>query len=228
MNPDQSNPGAREAAKLAVSMRACLTLNTCRSDPADSAMTWRLVSGKMPEITPEHVNKLKEPCTGFLCEISDDIYDFDFKAFKIRDIASNEVLFNMDDSGKLVGSVEPMMLEGEDMYRGIRYHFPAKFWNMKSIGTTLTFSVGDMPVRDFRMIERHYFRGKLIHSFDFTFGFVIPNSTNQWEAIYPVPKVSKKVVADILKSPWEVKSDTFFFSGRTLIKHHRAEYAYDD
>ena len=36
-------------------------------------------------------------------------------------------------------------------------------------------------VENFRMIERHYFRDRLIKSFDFTFGFVIPNSSNSWE-----------------------------------------------
>jgi hypothetical protein len=37
------------------------------------------------------------------------------------------------------------------------------------------------------MIERHYFRGELIKSFDFEFGFCIPNSTNTWNAVYDVP-----------------------------------------
>lgn len=66
------------------------------------------------------------------------------------------------------------------------------------------------------MIERHYFRDKyapmymptaileptaatactsslpprLIKSFDFAFGFCIPNSTNSWEAIYEMPPLS--------------------------------------
>ena len=59
------------------------------------------------------------------------------------------------------------------------------------------------------MIERHYFRNQLVKSFDFTFGcryftclcppvfcadsgrsassFVIPNSTNTWDAVYSLP-----------------------------------------
>jgi hypothetical protein len=49
---------------------------------------------------------------------------------------------------------------------------------------SLTFSVGPEPIENFRMIERHYFRDILIKSFDFNFGFCIPNSTNTWEAIY--------------------------------------------
>ena len=36
-------------------------------------------------------------------------------------------------------------------------------------------------VPSFRMIERHYFRNKLLKSFDFTLGFCMPKSRNTWE-----------------------------------------------
>ena len=32
------------------------------------------------------------------------------------------------------------------------------------------FTVGDKPVSNFRMIERHYFRERLLKNFDFDFG----------------------------------------------------------
>jgi len=39
------------------------------------------------------------------------------------------------------------------------------------------------------MIERHYHAGThaLLKSYDFNFSFCIPNSTNEWEAIYDLP-----------------------------------------
>lgn len=52
------------------------------------------------------------------------------------------------------------------------------------------FSVGEKPVNSFRMIERHYFGEKLLKSFDFNFGFCIPNSKNTCEHIYEFPKLS--------------------------------------
>lgn len=55
------------------------------------------------------------------------------------------------------------------------------FLDLGMIGTTLTFKVGMKEVPNFRMIERHYFRDKLIQSFDFKFSFCIPGSTNTWE-----------------------------------------------
>ena len=37
------------------------------------------------------------------------------------------------------------------------------------------------------MIERHYFKDKLLKSFDFTLGFCMPHSTNEWEVTRPPP-----------------------------------------
>ena len=49
------------------------------------------------------------------------------------------------------------------------------------------FTVGDKAVSNFRMIERHYFRDRLLKNFDFEFGFCIPNSKNTCEHIYEFP-----------------------------------------
>jgi hypothetical protein len=64
---------------------------------------------------------------------------------------------------------------------------------------SLTFSVGPQPLQEFRMIERHYYKDHLLKSFDFTFGYVMPNSVNSWEAIYNVPKLDKKMSASFFK-----------------------------
>jgi len=52
------------------------------------------------------------------------------------------------------------------------------------------FTVGEKPVSKFRMIERHYFRDRLLKSFDFEFGFVMPHSKNTMEHIYEFPTLS--------------------------------------
>ena len=76
------------------------------------------------------------------------------------------------------------------------------------------------------MVERHYFRGKVIRSYNFDFGFVIPNSTNSWEFIYDLPELDEDLKLEIQGAPWEVKSDSFFFAEGKLIIHNRAEYNY--
>jgi hypothetical protein len=41
------------------------------------------------------------------------------------------------------------------------------------------------------MIERHYFKDRVLKTFDFDFGFCIPNSTNTCEQIYELPQLTE-------------------------------------
>ena len=88
--------------------------------------------------------------------------------------------------------------------------------------------MGDKPVSSFRMIEKHYFKGKLIKMWDFNMGFCIPNSTNNYEAIYDVPKLSEKEKKEMINQPWETVSDSFYFVDDELIMHNKAYFAYTD
>ena len=54
------------------------------------------------------------------------------------------------------------------------------------------FTVGDKPVKNFRMIERHYFRNRVLKDFDFDFGFCMPNTRNTCEHIYEMPQLSEE------------------------------------
>ena len=62
------------------------------------------------------------------------------------------------------------------------------------------------------MVERHYFKGRVIRSYDFKFEFIIPNSNNLWEFIYDLPELSPEEEQKIIEAPREVKSDSFFFA----------------
>ena len=42
------------------------------------------------------------------------------------------------------------------------------------------------------MIERHYFNDKLLKSYEFNFGFIIPNSLNSMEQIYELPNFDEQ------------------------------------
>lgn len=86
--------------------------------------------------------------------------------------------------------------------------------------------MGDRPLQSFRMIERHYFRDELIKSYDFNFGFVIPNSTNTWDAVYQIPALPPSLIDAMIKHPYECKSDSFYFVGDELVMHHKVSYKY--
>lgn len=88
--------------------------------------------------------------------------------------------------------------------------------------------MGDKPVPSFRMIERHYFKGKLIKAWDFNMGFCIPHSSNTFEAIYDVPKLSEKEKKEMINQPWETVSDSFYFVNDDLIMHNKAYFAYTE
>ena len=180
----------------------------------------------MEVITPEIVRNYTKPTEYFLCTKAANIYNIKFRKFRLRDLDSGFVLFEVsDDSGD---QQEPERKEEEldDASRTIRYHLGPDFLDLKNLGSSLTFSVGNKPVKDFLMIERHYFKDILIKSFEFKFEFCIPNSTNTWESIYTVPDIDPKVKADIIANPWETRSDSFYFVENKLIMHNKAIYNY--
>lgn len=76
------------------------------------------------------------------------------------------------------------------------------------------------------MIERHYLRDRLIRSYDFDFGFCIPNSTNTWEAIYDIPALDEPTQKDMVANPFAAKSDSFYFVNDELVMHNKAQYEY--
>ena len=119
-----------------------------------------------------------------------------------------------------------MSEEEETEMRTVRYHFGDHFFDIKTIGTSLTFSVGSKPVKNFLMIERHYFRNQLIRSYEFNFPFCIPTTTNNWDSVYDVPAISEDLKQQMIQNPWETKSDSFYFVGEELVMHNKAEYDY--
>jgi hypothetical protein len=126
---------------------------------------------------------------GYLCPLSANTANIQFLQFKIRDVFTNRVIFETS-AEQISRELTTKGLVDEDCQRCIKYEFSKDILKIPSIGTTLVFSVGDQPVQNFRMIERHYFKDRLIKSFDFNFNFCIPNSTNSWECIYNMPELS--------------------------------------
>ena len=177
----------------------------------------------MEEISPDYVRTLKAPTDRFLCKLSDNWPRLRFGGFKIRDIISGFTLVEVHDE-----DVDNDTIQDSDdpSSRVIKYHLGPDFLRLQTVGLTLRFSNGERPINNMEMVERHYFRGKVIRSYSFKFGFVIPKSTNSWEFIYDLPALSEQEKKDIVNAPWEVKSDSFFFADGKLIIHNRAEYNY--
>ena len=189
----------------------------------------------MDNITPDVVRAYKSFTPNFLCVLSANIYRIKFKRFKMRDIESGFVLFEVSDDSPEDPSKDdepiqdlPKELEEniESSPRTIRYHFGPDFLELKELGSSLTFSVGKTPVKDFLMIERHYFKDILVKSFEFKFDFCIPNSTNMWESIYTVPEIEPQLKKEMIDNPWMTRSDSFYFVENKLVMHNKALYNY--
>jgi len=194
----------------------------------------------MSEITPDIVREYKEFTPKFLCGLDANTYNIKFKKFKMRDLESDFVLFEVsddspDDSNNSIEKKEEeekketINYEDEDILtspRSIRYHLGPDFLELKDLGSSLTFSVGNQAVKDFLIIERHYFKDLLIKSFEFKFDFCIPNSVNTWEYIYTIPDIDPQVKKEMIAEPWTTRSDSFYFVGDKLIMHNKAFYNY--
>ena len=178
----------------------------------------------MEDITPEYVGNLTEATEGFLCPLTANIYGIEFVYFKVRDLESGTVLFEVQNDEDEQGGDNEII--EDDSVRTIKYHLGPDFLNLTALGSTIGFKVGPREVRNFRMIERHYFRSILLKSFDFNLEFCIPGSRNTWEVIYEIPSISEHTKAEMINAPWETKSDSFYFVDNKLIMHNKAEYNY--
>ena len=67
---------------------------------------------------------------------------------------------------------------------------------------------------------------QLIKSFDFSFGYCIPGSTNTWDAVYSLPALEESTIADMIDHPFLTTSDSFYFADGDLIMHNKAYYSY--
>lgn len=136
------------------------------------------VSSDYKNIKPSDVLNMKEPAEKFLCPIEANTYGIQFVYFKIRNYETNDTLVQIAKKLQDIGKPP------SESSRKIRYNFGPYFFMLKVIGTTLKFKNGPQPVKNFKMIERHYFKNKLIKSYEFTAPFCMPGSTNEMEAIY--------------------------------------------
>ncbi|XP_012250647.1 protein unc-119 homolog [Athalia rosae] len=186
-------------------------------------------------VTPDMVLHMPTITEKYLCSPEANVYEIDFTRFQIRDLETGTVLFEIakPPATECENNPDPDT-EADDVVgcdpntgRFVRYQFTPQFLKLKTVGATVEFMVGSRPVNKFRMIERHFFRNKLLKTFDFEFGFCIPNSKNTCEHIYEFPALPPELVSEMIANPFETRSDSFYFVDDRLVMHNKADYAYD-
>ncbi|MEQ2312064.1 hypothetical protein AMECASPLE_027168 [Ameca splendens] len=170
--------------------------------------------------------RITQETGNYLCSPDENVYNIDFTRFKIRDMETGTVLFEITKPPSTDRAGEKRDID-PNAGRFVRYQFTPAFLRLRQVGATVEFTVGDVPIENFRMIERHYFREKLLKSFDFEFGFCMPSSKNTCEHIYEFPPLSEDIIREMVLHPYETQSDSFYFVDNKLVMHNKADYSYN-
>lgn len=94
-------------------------------------------------ITPEDVLKLIKITDSYLCDPDANIYEIDFTRFKIRDLESGAVLFEI--AKPVPENIEDCVHKFDDEVvdpnagRFVRYQFTPQFLKLKTVGATYVF-----------------------------------------------------------------------------------------
>ncbi|XP_068600739.1 protein unc-119 homolog B [Brachionichthys hirsutus] len=225
--PAGDNPGTDAGGTDGSPEEAMRVKKGC--DPPDAGGVPTTAGGDLPgsaAITPEDVLGLQRITENYLCSPDENIYNIDFTRFKIRDMETATVLFEITKPPSTDKTGEKRDVD-PNAGRFVRYQFTPAFLRLRQVGATVEFTVGNLPIENFRMIERHYFREKLLKSFDFEFGFCMPSSKNTCEHIYEFPPLSEDSVREMILHPYETQSDSFYFVDNKLVMHNKADYSYN-
>ncbi|XP_061072632.1 protein unc-119 homolog A [Conger conger] len=207
------------------SLTAMKVKTGCNSTDAGVLVTTEEQLLGNPIITPEDVLGLQKITESYLCIPEENIHNIDFTRFRIRDMETGAILFEIAKPpiNERAGDKQDF---DPNAGRFVRYQFTPAFLQLRRVGATVEFVVGDLPINNFRMIERHFFREQLLKSFDFQFGFCIPSSKNTCEHIYEFPPLSEDTMRDMILYPYETRSDSFYFVDNKLVMHNKADYSY--
>lgn len=170
--------------------------------------------------TKENILSLQKPTENFLIGRESNIYDIRFKGFQLRNLITNEIYFSSYNGDKNE--------ELQDYYADheLTYNFDSNILKTKTLGTNLTISVGTI-VKNLDLVERHFINNKIIADYEFHFPVFLPNTENNVEIIYEVPKLTEESMKLLnIGEEIQAKSDTFIFVQNNLVIHRKASYVY--
>ena len=113
--------------------------------------------------------------------------------------------------------------------RVLKHSFSSQFFHLQTLELNLEFHVvRKEPIKEIVLVEKHFFGDKVLSEFEFVFPFCIGGSTNTWQYVYDLPKLTLEQQKEMIKNPFKTCSDSFFFADGKLIIHNKASYAYKD
>ncbi|KAM9757850.1 protein unc-119 homolog B-like isoform 3-T3 [Menidia menidia] len=120
-------------------------LKSRRSQVNSRPVTEEELRAQSGHITPEDVLGLRVATRGYLCKTEDNIFNIDFVRFKIRDLETKTVLFEIAKPPH-AGEDEENREGDASAGRFVRYQFTPTFLRLRTVGATVEFTVAVTPV----------------------------------------------------------------------------------
>ena len=103
----------------------------------------------------------------------------------------------------------------KNAFKNHNENLPKEILLCKTIIREINFSSVE-PIENFEIVQNYYLSGELIETTRFHFGFVIPNSTNNWEQI--IEAKDEMIPYNILSGKLKVET-IFLTNGEIFIKN---------
>lgn len=152
------------------------------------------------------IRKAKNP-------VAQEILDgFSINFMTMKNANTNEVLWESDSWGR-------------DLFeRELEAHIPEKILQCRAVSREINFS-SVKSMQNFNLEQRIFYQGTCLEEWFFYFGFVIPNSTNNWEQVIEAADPESMLPAEELSG--NVTIETTFLDGDMMICKTLVRIFYD-
>lgn len=100
---------------------------------------------------------------------------------------------------------------------------PASILQLKSVSREMNFSSRE-EISNFRLVQSVSLHGQPLEEWRFTFGFVIPDSTNSWQCLIESAGEAAMIPASVLSG--NIVIETHFYDGETEVSTTRIRVYY--
>mmetsp|Transcript_27022 Transcript_27022/g.56118 ORF Transcript_27022/g.56118 Transcript_27022/m.56118 type:complete len:157 (-) Transcript_27022:308-778(-) len=101
-------------------------------------------------------------------------------------------------------------------------HVPKEILQCKEVSREVNFTSAE-KMDEFKLLQKVFFQGHCLEEWFFKFGFVMPNSTNNWQSTIEAAK--EMLPAELLSG--NVTIETNFFDGQRLLAKSLVRVFYD-
>ncbi|CAF3718293.1 unnamed protein product [Adineta steineri] len=130
----------------------------------------------------------------------DILNGFKFHSMNLRDADSGKILWQ---------STENLTIPGAEHEARV----PKAILKCRAVSREIQFS-SEEEMNQFRLEQRVYFKGTIIEEWSFSFGFVMPGSTNTWQSLIEAAQ-DQMIPANLLNG--NVIIETKFFDGELEV-----------